>query len=415
MTPAFLAAIAALSLIALALLLRPYLLRRKAGAAASQRRLNIAIYRDQLDELERDRSGGVLAEADYATAREELQRRLLEDGSAVEVEPAAVSGGRGTLVAIALLVPLLAGGLYAVLGNPAGLNPPKPQHKVSAAEIDGMVAKLEARLAKEDNPQGWVMLARSYKMLERYDEAARAYGRAGSFIDNEPALLADYADILVAGSGTFAGKPRELIAKALKLDPDHAHALWLSGTAAFESGQFNRAVSDWERLLAQFPPNSEEAQSVQGSIGEAKAKGGKSSGAAATAKDKPATAPKAEADRKVGTGATVKGNVELAAALKGKAAPTDTVMVIARPADGSRMPVAVLRVKASELPLQFTLDDALSMNPDQAISKYKEVSIEARISKSGMATPQPGDLLSAAQTVKVGAAGIRLVVDQVRP
>ncbi len=321
-------------------------------------------------------------------------------------------------------MPLLAGGLYAVLGNPAGLNPPKPQHKVSAAEIDDMVAKLEARLAKEDNPQGWVMLARSYKMLERYDEAARAYGRAGSFIDNEPALLADYADILVAGSGTFAGKPRELIAKALKLDPDHAHALWLSGTAAFESGQFNQAVSDWERLLAQFPPNSEEAQSVQGSIGEAKAKGGKSSGAAATAKDKPATAPKAEADRKVGattaptagtSGATVKGNVELAAALKGKAAPTDTVMVIARPADGSRMPVAVLRVKASELPLQFTLDDALSMNPDQAISKYKEVSIEARISKSGMATPQPGDLLSAAQTVKVGAAGIRLVVDQVRP
>jgi cytochrome c-type biogenesis protein CcmH len=403
MTPAFLAAIAALSLLALALLLRPYLLRRKAGAAASQRRLNIAIYRDQLDELERDRAGGVLAEADYATAREELQRRLLEDGSASEVEPAAVTGGRGTLIAIALLVPLLAGGLYAVLGNPAGLNPPKPQHKVSAAEVDAMVAKLAARLEKEDNPQGWVMLARSYKMLERYDEAAKAYGRAGAFIDKEPALLADYADILVAGSGTFVGKPRELIAKALKLDPDHIHALWLSGTAAFEAGQYKQAVADWERLLKQLEPGSEEAQSVEGSLAEARAKGGIA---------KPAA--KAE-DKKVGTGGTVSGRVELAPTLKGKAEPTDTVMVIARPADGSRMPLAVLRVKASELPLQFTLDDKLAMNPDNAISKHKEVSIEARISKTGMANPQPGDLLSAPQTVKVGASGIRLLVEQIRP
>jgi len=413
MTPAFIAGAAALLLATLALLLRPYLLRRKNSSALTQRRINIAIYRDQLDELERDRAGGALAEADYATAREEIQRRLLEDGSASEVEPTAVASGRGTLVVIALAVPLLAGGLYAWLGNPAALNPPKAEHKVSAAEIDTMVAKLVARLEKEDNPQGWVMLARSYKMLGRFDEAAKAYGRAGSFIDNEPALLADYADILVAGSGTFGAKPRELIAKALKLDPDHPHALWLSGTAAFEAGQFNRAVTDWERLLTQLPPDSEEARSVQGSLGEAKAKGGKSSGGA-TPGAKAKTDAKA-APEKLGVGATVKGSVELAAALKGKAAPTDTVMVIARPADGSRMPVAVLRAKASELPLQFTLDDALSMNPDQAISKHKEVSIEARISKSGMASPQPGDLLSAPQTVKVGATGIRLVVEQVRP
>jgi cytochrome c-type biogenesis protein CcmH len=256
------------------------------------------------------------------------------------------------------------------------------------------------------------MLARSYKMLERYDEAAKAYGRAGAYVDKEPALLADYADILVAGNGTFVGKPRELIAKALKLDPDHLHALWLSGTAAFEAGQYKQAVADWERLLKQLEPGSEEAQSVEGSLAEARAKGGIA---------KPAA--KAE-DKKVGTpgvlpagraGGTVSGRVELAPALKDKAAPGDTVMVIARPADGSRMPLAVLRVKASELPLQFTLDDKLAMNPDNAISKHKEVSIEARISKTGMANPQPGDLLSAPQTVKVGASGIRLLVEQIRP
>lgn len=405
MTPAFLAAAAALLLATLGLLLRPYLLRRKRDAAASQRRLNVAIYRDQLDELARDRAGGALADEDYATAQEEIQRRLLEDGATEDAAPTEF-GGRGTLIAIALAVPLLAGGLYAALGNPAGLNPPAPQHKVSAQEIDAMVAKLAARLEKEDNPQGWVMLARSYKMLGRYEEAGKAYGRAGSFIDNEPALLADYADILVAGSGTFAGKPRELIAKALKLDPDNAHALWLSGTAAFEAGQYKQAVAEWDRLLKQLQPGSEEAQSVEASLAEARAKGG-------IAKSAPAAA-KAE-DQKVGAGGTVSGRVELAPALKDKAAAGDTVMVIARPADGSRMPLAVLRAKAAELPLQFTLDDKLSMSPDNGISKHKEVSIEARISKTGMATPQPGDLLSAPQTVKVGASGIRLLVEQVRP
>jgi len=410
MTPAFLAAAAALLLVTLALLLRPYLLRRRAGTALTQRRINIAIYRDQLDELERDRADGALAESDYATAREEIQRRLLEDGSADEATPVVAAGGRGTLVAIVLTVSLLGGGLYAWLGNPAGLNPPKPQHKASAAEIDDMVAKLAAKLEKEDNPQGWVMLARSYKMLGRLDDAAKAYGRAGSFIDNEPALLADYADILVAGSGTFVGKPRELIAKALKLDPDHAHSLWLSGTAEFEAGKFNRAIGDWERLLKQLPPDSDEARSVQSSIAEAVSRGGKA-GAAPTAKEKPASRD----PQKVGAGGTVKGRVELAAALKDKAAPGDTVMIIARPADGSRMPVAVLKARVAELPLAFALDDSLAMSPDHALSKFKEIIIEARISRTGMASPQPSDLLSAPRTVKIGATEIRLVVDQVRP
>jgi len=409
MTPAFIAGAAALLLATLGLLLRPYLIRRKPGAAASQRRLNIAIYRDQLDELERDRVSGALAEADYATAYEEIQRRLLDDDVVDDAPAAVVASGRGTLIAIALAVPLLAGGLYVWLGNPAGLNPPQPQHKVSAAEIDDMVTKLAARLEKEDNPQGWVMLARSYKMLGRYEDAAKAYGRAGSFLDTEPELLADYADILVAASGTFAGKPRELIARALKIEPDNAHALWLSGTGAYEAGQFDLAITEWERLLALLPANSDEARSVQSSIGEAKAQGGKSSGAKAGA-NRPG-----KRDEKVGAGATVTGRVELAAALKDKAAPGDTVMVIARPADGSRMPVAVLKARVPDLPVAFSLDDTLAMSPDHAMSKFKEIIIEARISKTGMATPQAGDLLSAPQTVTVGKTGIKLLVDQIRP
>lgn len=397
---------AALLLVTLALLLRPWWWKARASAAQSQRQLNIAIHRDQLDELERDRVSGTLLESDYEVARQEIQRRLIEDTKIGDGETAAEPRSRATLVVIALTVPLLAGGLYAWLGTPAALNPPAPQHKITADEVDRMVASLAARMEKQpDNLEGWVMLARSYKVLNRFDDAARAYGRAGSFIDREPDLLADYADVLVAAKRAFTPESRALLDKALKLDPNHGHALWLAGTDAFDAGKYDRAIALWQRVAALFPPGSDEAQQIEGSIAEARAKGGKGGAAAAKAPAKTAAAK----------GASVAGTVELAAALKDKVGAGDTVMVIARPADGSRMPVAVLRAKASALPLQFTLDDTLAMSPDHTISKFAEIVIEARISKTGMAATQPGDLLSTPQTVKPGATGIRLVVDQVRP
>lgn len=416
MTPGFLAAGAALVLAVLVLLLRPWWWKTRGSAAQSQSqsRLNIAIYRDQFDELERDRAAGVIAEGDYATARQEIQRRLIEDGK-VGDDATATSRSRVTPLLIALAVPLLVGGLYAWLGTPAALNPPTPQHKITAEEVGRMVANLAARLEKEPgNLQGWVMLARSYKVLGRFDDAARAYARAGSFIDTEPDLLADYADTLVASKRAFTPEARKLLERALKIDPKHGHALWLAGTDAFDAGKFDRAIALWERVREQFPPGSEEAQSIEGSIAEARAKGGKggvggkdnSAWKAATAEPAKAAAP---------SSANVSGTVELVTALKEKVGAGDTVMVVARVAGGPRMPVAVVRAKVSELPLKFTLDDSLAMSPDFRISTAGSVEVEARVSKSGQATPQKGDLYSAPQTVKVGVGGVKLVVDQVRP
>lgn len=405
----FITAAAVLLLVTLALLLRPWWLKSRASAATSRQKLNIAIYRDQFEELERDRAVGIIAAVDYETARQEIQRRLLEDGKSgneVGDDATANLGSRGTLVLIALSVPLLAGGLYAWLGTPAALNPPVAQHEVTADEVDRMVATLAARLEKEpDKLEGWVMLARSYKVLGRFDEAARAYGRAGSFIDQQPDLLADYADVLVAAKRAFTPESRTLLDRALKLDPNHGHALWLAGTDAFDAGKFDRAIVLWERVQGQFPPGSEEALSIEGSIAEARAKGGKGVKAAAKEPAKVAAVK----------GGSVTGTVELAAALKEKVGAGDTVMVVARVAGGPRMPVAVQRAKVSDLPLKFTLDDSLAMSPDMKISSAATVEVEARVSKSGQALPQKGDLYSAVQTVKLGASGIKLKVDQVRP
>jgi len=402
----FIAAAAALLLVTLVLLLRPWWWKARASAAQSQRKLNITIHRDQLEELERDRTAGTLAEEDYVIAKQEIQRRLIEDTGVADGHAMVEPHSRLTLVLIALALPLLGGGLYAWLGTPAALNPPAPQHKITADEVDKMVANLAARLEKEPaNLQGWVMLARSYKVLQRFDDAAKAYARAGSFIDKEPDLLADYADVMVAAKRGFTPESRKLLERALKLNPKHAHALWLAGTDAFDAGKFDSAIALWERVAEQFPPGSEEAQSISGSIAEARAKGGKGS-----------TPPaKAQAPAAVATGGGVSGTVELAAGLKGQAAPGDTVMVLARVAGGPRMPVAVLRVSASDLPMKFKLDDSLAMSPDFKISTAASVEVEARISKSGQALPQKGDMYSAVQTVKVGAGGLKLVIDQVRP
>lgn len=270
----FLIAAAMIVALGLALLLRPLLWRYAPGSTASHRQLNVAIHRDQLAELECDRSDGELSEEDYLQARAELQRRTLEDSAADMTTIAPPHAPKKTLLALALLLPIAAVVLYAALGTPAGIDPP---HRFTAGEVDQMISTLAARLEKEpDNLQGWVMLARSQKVLRRFDESVRAFEHAYALVDQDAQLLSEYADALIAqAGGDFSGKPTQLIERALELDPQHPQALWLAGGAAFARGNFDQAVAHWQRLLAQLPPESEDAQALHANIDAAKAQGGK--------------------------------------------------------------------------------------------------------------------------------------------
>jgi cytochrome c-type biogenesis protein CcmH len=403
----FLVAAAVTVLVVLVLLMRPFF-RRMAPGATSRKELNSAIYREQFAKLEQDLAEGMIAKDDYAQARAELQRRLLEE---VQVEEAAVTVNppRKTMIGIGLAVPLIAGALYLLIGNPASLSPTASHQSADTQELERMVTLLAQKLEKEpNNPQGWAMLARSYKVMGRNAEAEKAFERAGAFIDGDAQALANYADVVASNAGgSLAGKPTMLIQKALKADPDNPMALWLSGTADLQAGNYRQALQSWERLAAMLPPGSEDAQMIQGAIDDVRAKSG------IVAKMSPAPAPATKAAA-AGSGGKVSGTVELDPALKGKAGPDDVLMVIAR-LPGTRMPLAAVRLRASELPVKFTLDDSLSMNPQSPLSAAGEVEVEARISKTGMAKPEPGDLLSAAKTVKVGSSGVALRVAQVRP
>ena len=275
----FIAIAVLLTLLALAWLVRPLLWPANRVGVSAQR-LNASIYRDQLEALERDLARGVISAADCEASRDELQMRLLDDTQ--EERPAARpapgtsiwTGGR-TAAVIALILPLGAAGMYWWLGAPQAINPAAAQ-KAHQDQVGQMVDALAARLkANPDNPKGWAMLARSYKVMGKFAEAEEAFVKAGDLVNTEPDLLVDYADLLaVRANNNIEGKPLELVNKALALNPQHPMGLMMSGVAAYRRSDFKLAVAQWEKLLTLLDPDSPDAQQVEADIADARTKAG---------------------------------------------------------------------------------------------------------------------------------------------
>ena len=252
---------------------------RAPRGSADRKEANIAIFRDQLLELEREKGEGTLAESDFEQAKRELQRRLLEE---VEPEAGAATAAshapsRKTAIALLLLLPILALLGYGMLGKPQALDPAQTSAppKMTADQINAMVAKLAERMqANPDDMQGWLMLARSYKTMGRYEDAVAAYGKAEKVINDDPELLASYAETIAMAAGKgLKGKPAQLVERALKLDPQNAHALFLAGAAAMEAGDNKKGIAYWEALLPQVEPGSEIDQMLRSGIDKMKAGG----------------------------------------------------------------------------------------------------------------------------------------------
>ena len=284
---------------------------------------------------------------------------------------------------------------------------------VSPEQIAAMVKRLEARLVKEpQDATGWALLARSYVVMQRYPEAVAAYARAAALLPDNADVLADYADAVAMSKGRrLDDESIPLLERALKIDPMQWKALALAGTAAFERKDYKPAISYWEKLQSRAEPGSEFARSLASTIQEARELGGIK--ATAGPAELTAVAPSAVSPR---TGAaSVKGTVSLSGKLAGKTNPDDTVFVFARAAEGPRMPLAIIRRQVKDLPLTFRLDDSMSMSPAMKLSQFKQVVVGARISKSGNAAPQSGDLQGVSKTVNVGDNNVAIVVDSLVP
>jgi cytochrome c-type biogenesis protein CcmH len=423
---------------ALAWILVP-LIRGASGSGVAREASNVAIMRDQLAELGVDAANGTISGEQYEQARRELELRVLDESKANPDSAKAQSAvGVWTATILAGALPIGAMLIYVALGNfeafsslsvrsespDAAANAP---HELKPEDVARMATELSAKLEKEPgNAEGWSMLARTYYSLNRYPEAARAFERAAALTPQDAELLADYADALgAAQGGTLQGKPMELVDRALKADPSQWKALALAGTAAYDRKDYARAVAYWEKAKATVPPASPVGQSIDSSIAEARELGGLKQAPAATppalakapapAFAPPPTAAATTAPTAAAGGATVAGIVKLSPVLAAKASPDDVVFVFARAAQGPKMPLAILRKQVRDLPITFSLDDSMAMAPNMSLSNFSDVVVGARISRTGQALPQSGDLEGTSPPIKVGTRGVTVIIEKAIP
>jgi cytochrome c-type biogenesis protein CcmH len=283
---------AVMIVIALAFVLPPALQHsqeKSANADDERKQANIAVYRDQLSELEADLRNGIVGEEQYAQDRDEIERRLLEDTATVTAKKTAAvpTNARNTAYVLGLGIPFIAIVFYLKIGesklieNPATVAAPPaatasgpasgPMQR-SQEQIQANVAKLAKRLESNPNDaEGWMMLARSYSSMEKFSEAANAYAKATELTPKNADLWAEYAfAVAMAGGRSLEGKPTELINHALQVDPENAKALQLAGSAAFQARDYKKAVDYWQRVLKKVPADSEVGQTITERINEAK-------------------------------------------------------------------------------------------------------------------------------------------------
>ena len=391
------------------LLVYPLVSRRRLGGA-SRGALNATLYAEQIGELQADLRSGAIRQGDFELAMSELKRRLLADTDA-EDAPRQASAGRGAAIAVAVAVPLCAIGIYLLVGNPQALGPlpaAGPAQELDQHQVEAMVERLAERLKTDPgHVQGWMLLARSYAAFGRFKESAEAYATAVKLQPGDAQLLADYADALGMARGRkLEGEPEKLIARALEIDPRNVKALALAGTVAYERKDYKGAAGYWERMLPLVAPDSEQERDIRANVEEAR------SLAEGRVAEKKAFEPRDPTPPKTQV-AALRGEVKLAPALAAKAAPTDTVFIFARAAQGPPMPLAVLRKQVRDLPTAFALDDSMGMAAGASLSSSSQVIVGARISKSGSPAAQPGDLQGLSAPVANDASGVTIIIDSV--
>ncbi len=408
---------ALMTAVALAFVLVP-LLRVRTLRGPSPSESNLAVLRGQRREIEADVANGTLP----ADVRDEALAELVDRAQADLSAPDAKTAPPGKqpwapAVAVAIVLPLLAFGIYAAMGTPAATDPQLlagGADKIDDARIIAMVESLAKKVRERpDDAQGWALLARSMAALGRFKESVEAYEHLAKIAPSDPQVLADYADALgMAQGGTLAGRPAELASQALSIDPKHRKALALAATAAMDAGDFAGATRYWQSLAAELTPGSEDELQVRAILDEVRVKAG---AAGRTLPEPSKRETKVAATAPGSAAASVSGSVSIAPAMASKIDGTETLWVFARAEGGPRLPLAVLRASARQLPMVFALDDAMAMAPTARISQAQAMRIEARISRSGSATPQPGDLVGASAVVKPGTRDVKVVVDKVQP
>ena len=445
MTPFWMTALL-LSAVALLFILPPLLRRTARPSAVDSADENMALHQQQFAELEADLANGVLDADQYEQSRRELERRVLQ-ASAVKESALRPSPTNWPLVIVlAIALPAGAAALYSQLGHPQAFVLPYPQMAQQEAEapppptppaptaapaagpsgpsgtlgelLPPLTEKLVKKLAKTPNDgNGWALLARSYIVLQRFGDASAAFEKAVALLPPDASLLADYAGTLAMSTETrMQGKPTQLVQQALKLDPKSEKALYLAGTSEFDQKNFAGAIGYWEKMLQLMPPQAGmKRQIIETNVAEAKALARGEAPPLPPIAQTPSAPQNADMKPVAAGAASLTGSVTLASELAAKASPTDTLFIYVRAASGPPMPLAILNLQVKDLPAKFSMTDAMAMMPTMKLSSFPQVRVIARISKSGNAMPQSGDLQGISPIVSNTTRNLKIVIDRVMP
>lgn len=418
-------------LIALAFVLPALLRTRNAAAKANRREVNIAVYRDQMQELDADHASGQLTEAQFQTAKQELEARLADDALSQDTAPEpARASSRKLGYTLAAVLPAAAFGLYFLLGNPtalisianaqSGATHPATGGATGAGgehDIMKMIQQVEEKTKTNPNDgEAWAILAKTYAAVGHWPEALHAYEKAIKLQPEKPSVMSGYAEALaISNNRVLKGKPTELVLQALEKDPDDLKALELAGVSAFQDQGYAKAAFYMKRLHKLLPPESPYAQDILAAQKEAERLVHKSSTGLDSLNNPPPAENRAAQNAAAAKGsASISGHIDIAPALKSKITDKDVLFLFAKPGQ-SGPPVAAIRGNVGKFPVEFELNDSMAMNPGNKLTAHKEVTLTARISRTGEAKAQSGDLEGTLTAVKVGAKNIKLVIDTVRP
>jgi cytochrome c-type biogenesis protein CcmH len=363
-----------------------------------QSQTSLSILQENLSQLKVEHQMGQVTDEDFAKQQEELEKRTLDEVISDPHQNIAIANNlvKRLPLFLAIFIPLAVVGLYFITGNPNAIDPPAdPQEQ----QILQMAKQLEDRLKTDpNNAQGWVFLARTYGALNRLTDAKNAFNKALALDPKNSDTLADLADLVAYENKSMNGQALDLIDQSLAANPKNPKALALKGTAAFEKGDYASAIKNWELAIPNLGPNEAAfAQGLNASIAEAK------------------NLLKPNQVVATNPALTISGKVMITPGLQGQVSPTDIVFIYAKAIEGPKLPLAIIKSTAGQLPTTFVLSDAQSMSPQFKLSQFKEVSLTARISKSGNAIPEKGDLIGYIPKLKIGEKNIQLIIQDVQP
>lgn len=400
----------------LAFLIIPVLRKPPSSESTDREQQNIAIAREKKVVLESQLAEGQMTQQEFDAAMGDLEASLALDLERQQALQDNQQAGRWVVWLFVVAIPVFSVLMYMELGEYRVIeNPDLAQPKTVAQNpthgsgqlpsIEEMIEKVKSHL--RDNPddsKGWFILGRTYMSLQQYPEAVTAFQRCYDLSPQETSVMLALADALaMTSNGNMLGEPEQLVLKALQVKPDEPTGLWLAGLAAEQGGRTREAFDYWTRLLPTLEDDPQSREELQAMLLQLKQKN----------PDLPdfelATASVTEQGLKV--------EVTLDPGLSGQVKPGDLLFIYAKAAEGPPMPLAAKRLTVADLPVQVSLSDQDAMMPQMALSKFDQIIVGARISKSGNPVAQSGDLFDESEIIthKSFDGTVSISIDKVKP